>query len=190
MNIKPIMYLDLDETILLYGEPVHNTVSFFHWVLQHFEVRWLTRWCPSGTMNESQVEYLVKLLKCTPEDILQCNNPKPFRSSKAEAIDWETDRDWVWVENDLNSAFPEDGLGFLAQIGKLPKNWRSGKYGVETRKTQIRHPNYYQTDLCYWDGKGFYGTWRMHLNVDKPNNAIAKTWKKLAKRFNLPGPTG
>ncbi len=167
--MKPLCFLDLDDTILLHRKPVHNTVAFFLWLKEHFEIRWLTRWCPDGHMPIQNVAYLSALLGV---EVGCLDNPKSFWRSKAEAIDWDTDREWVWVENDLFSQFPEDGYGLQTENGKQPLDRRSANRNSNRR-------NYYQTDLSLWTGSG----WIDALDANEPNNAIARTWKALEKRF-------
>ena len=119
LNQKPIMYLDLDDTILLEGRPLVNSASFFQWCVKHFEVRWLTRWCPGGILSDSQTGYLSDKLKVSKETIMICSNPKSFHYVKTDAIDWETTRPWAWVENNLNEQFPQDYQYMMKLGGKL-----------------------------------------------------------------------
>jgi hypothetical protein len=150
--VRPILYLDLDETILWQGQPVHNAKAFFEWCTTHFEVRWLTRWIPSGIMDDYQATILSARFnkEIHWHEFQKYNNPKSFFNFKNEAVDLDEERPWVWVENRLDSH--EDRL--LRESGHYHK--------------------YYLTDLV--------------LDEDPHglDNAVARTWKKLAIAFDLP----
>ena len=107
--MKPILYLDLDETILFRGFPVHNSYEFFEWCTRYFEVRWLTRWCPDGIMDDHQSAVLSERFhgQITPEEIKKYNNPKGFLSFKNDGVDHSVSRPWVWVENSLDGGEDE-----------------------------------------------------------------------------------
>lgn len=102
------MYLDVDDTILVwtndipgYGAP--HSAEFIMWALEHFEVRWLTMWCPSGRMRREGAEELSYRLgdKIVPEIFESITNPKSFINNKTEAIDYDDPRPWVWVEDNM-----------------------------------------------------------------------------------------
>jgi hypothetical protein len=149
---KPILYLDLDETILWNGEPVHNAKAFFLWCAEHFEIRWLTRWIPSGKMDEYQAKTLWLRFERQIHwrEFQKWDNPKSFWNFKNEAVDFDETRPWVWVENRLDAH--EDFL--LAKSGHYSK--------------------FYVTDLR--DDEDPHG----------PENAVARTWKRLSEDFNIP----
>jgi hypothetical protein len=111
---KPrVMYLDVDDTLLVFnkswagfGAPM--VAEFIHWALEHFEVRWLTSWCPSGIMlpvtdGLSGAENLSYRLNygVSTEILASIKNPKEWFEYKTEAVDFEDPRPWVWVEDGL-----------------------------------------------------------------------------------------
>jgi len=108
--MKPILYLDLDDTILINGMPVHNSQAFFEWIVEHFEMRWLTAWIPDGVMNDYQAKVLSKRFdgKIGMREFQKYHNPRGFENSKIEGIDFEETRPWVWVENRPSTREAED----------------------------------------------------------------------------------
>lgn len=106
---KPrIMYLDVDDTLIVwtnnvggYGAP--RSAEFIKWALEHFEVRWLTMWCPSGKMRREGAEELSYRLgnKIEPDVFYNITNPQPFVNQKTEGIDFNDPRPWVWVEDGM-----------------------------------------------------------------------------------------
>jgi hypothetical protein len=157
--MKPILYLDLDDTILNGGMPVHNSQAFFEWVVKHFEMRWLTAWIPNGIMDDYQAYVLSQRFdgKIPPTEFQKYNNPMPIERDderggssyhKTNGIDFTETRPWAWVENRPSSA-----EGFI-----LLRSGMSHKF--------------YLTDLREGDPHA----------IDNP---IAKTWAKLRKDFNI-----
>jgi hypothetical protein len=161
--MRPILYLDLDDSILYHGMPVHNSQAFFEWVTNHFEVRWLTNWIPSGEMNDYQAKVLSMRFegKIGMREFQKYNNPRGFgshaaqpsfstpeRLSKLDGIDLSTDRPWIWVENEL---FPHE---------------KEQLVGLGLEK------HHYITDL------------KEH-NAHEENNPIAITWAKLKEDFKI-----
>lgn len=106
--MRPVLYLDLDDTLLSWadGEPraVPSSGSFMEWALARFEVRWLTRWCPSGEMPEDLLGDLAKMLGVDPAR-LGCIRGCSWEESgaKVDGITWlehtVMDRPFFWVEN-------------------------------------------------------------------------------------------
>jgi hypothetical protein len=156
------LYLDLDDTIFIQTNPVHNSAAFFHWCKKHFDIRWLTRWCPDGKMNPDQINYLSKHLNVPKEEFPKFNNPLGFKWSKTEAVDWAGNKPWIWVENDL---FPHE----KPLMETMMKNY----FGNEE--------HFYRTNLHYWDL-----TPNEPQAANGPENAIYRTWTKIAKDFKLP----
>jgi hypothetical protein len=107
ITTKPrVMYLDVDDTLIVWSNDVMGfgaprAADFVNWALEHFEVRWLTMWCPSGRMRQEGAEELSYRFgyKIAPEVFKSIRNPKGFIGQKTEAIDYDDPRPWVWVED-------------------------------------------------------------------------------------------
>lgn len=140
---KPrVMMLDIDDTLLVWtrdarGWAAPRAAEFVHWALEHFEVRWLTMWCPSGRLQpEGAVELSNRFnKKVLPETFYNIRNPKSFVGSKVEGIDFEDPRPWVWVEDGLlsNEQYQLKSMGVFDNFYKtnvshnsvmLQKTWR------------------------------------------------------------------
>ncbi len=119
--IPPIAYLDVDDTILR-RPPGKETVAapgaadFLRFLTRHFEVRWLTRWCPGGIMRPAQLAQLERHLALPAARLKAIRNPCRFEDLetpdgfpvKWRALDWDAiaaGRPFVWIENYLT---PED----------------------------------------------------------------------------------
>jgi hypothetical protein len=107
-NKKPIMYLDIDDTIIVWtnhiaGFAAPKADEFIKWALEHFEVRWLTMWTPSGELSSAGADELEYRFNNTisASTFLSIKNSKSFINNKTEAIDFDTDRQWVWVEDSM-----------------------------------------------------------------------------------------
>ncbi|MBU8920820.1 MAG: hypothetical protein KOO63_03070 [Bacteroidales bacterium] len=67
-EMKPICYLDVDDTLLRFPnseEPPGAAVGawdLINFLNKHYEVRWLTCWCPCGDMLIERAEMLATLL--------------------------------------------------------------------------------------------------------------------------------
>jgi len=162
--MKPILYLDLDDTILYHGMPVHNSQAFFEWIVKNFEMRWLTAWIPDGIMNDYQAKVLSKRFdgKIGMREFQKYRNPRGFGnaaaqpsfsapgeiSSKLDGIDLTDPRPWAWVENELYPNEKEQLIGL-----KLTSH-------------------YYHTDL-------------QEHNAHIVDNPIAITWAKLKEDFKI-----
>lgn len=103
-----MLYLDIDDTLLSWasGSPaaVASTESFLRWALDAFEVRWLTKWCPSGTMSDDLLRDLAKMVGVGAEGLGAVPGCCWEESGiKADGIAWLEHallgRDFAWVEN-------------------------------------------------------------------------------------------
>jgi hypothetical protein len=117
--VKPIIYIDVDDTLIRYprqetrawwnanphGVAAPGAGDFLTWAVAHCDPRWLTSWCPSGTMDPSiGVPRLAKLLGIPESTIARIYNPMHWIHSKVEGIDWEmhyAGREWAWIEDEL-----------------------------------------------------------------------------------------
>lgn len=129
---RPVMYLDVGDTLLSmhrdhmpvgkklpastwrhYGYAPPGAHDFMVWALEHFEVRWLTWWCPWGEMHPEQAERLERELG------LEAGSLSGVRSArfgaavgnehchKTAGIAWEehrAGRPFVWVEDWISEA--------------------------------------------------------------------------------------
>lgn len=121
MSERPILYLDVDDTILMFpptrtkewweknkgGAPAPGVREFLEWARPTCEVRWLTCWAMGGHMGEEAEARLARILKVPLALIAGCDNPIPWGGSplgKPGGIDWtahEAGREWAWVEDGL-----------------------------------------------------------------------------------------
>ncbi|HEV2129899.1 MAG TPA: hypothetical protein VGR27_02270 [Longimicrobiaceae bacterium] len=124
---RPVLYLDLDDTLLTYasGKPqaAPGAREFLLWALESFEVRWLTTWCPSGEMQEKLLGDLCKMLKI---ETAAMENIRGFdweySASKVDGIAWlehlVLDRPFLWIEDQYGVG--EFELEFLDEHGFRP----------------------------------------------------------------------
>lgn len=113
---RPICYVDVDDTLLRFdsSSPAHEiglaapyASEFILWALEHFEVRWLTMWCPCGILEEPRAKELSALFggKVTTAQFLGITNPRNFFTKdsilKTNGIDFTETRPWVWIEDNL-----------------------------------------------------------------------------------------
>lgn len=121
---RPVLYLDLDDTVLSYatGEPhaAPGAAAFLRWVLDVFEVRWLTRWCPDGEMPDGLIDDLWAMTGL-PRDVLRGIRGFDWRSSesKLNGIAWLEHavlaRPFLWIEDEYGVG--EFERTFLARHG-------------------------------------------------------------------------
>jgi hypothetical protein len=134
MSLRPVLYLDLDDTLLSWADGAPRAVpgagEFLCWALQRYEVRWLTRWCPSGEMEESLRGDLCEMLGLDASVAAairgldwSCGDPDVGAEggSKINGIAWVEHlvlgRPFAWVEDEKGVG--ERELGFLAGHGLL-----------------------------------------------------------------------
>lgn len=126
MEWRPVLYLDIDDTLLTYRsgtpEAAPGAADFLQWALEHFEVRWLTKWCPSGEMEERLLSDFRKMLPLAAERVQRIRGFSwDFSSSKIDGIAWlehlVLGRPFLWLEDDYG--FGERERQFLAQLGLL-----------------------------------------------------------------------
>lgn len=70
MMDRPVLYLDLDDTLLDWSSGGPKAVplarDFVLWASDRFEIRWLTRWCRNGRMKAELLKDLRKMLRLKP----------------------------------------------------------------------------------------------------------------------------
>lgn len=130
---RPVMYLDVDDTLLRYPngrerDPVvaEGAPEFFAWALDVYEVRWLTKWCRSGTMSGDLVDDFCRMLDVEPSVVHSVYGLDwSFSDTKLNAIAWlehlALDRPFLWVEDNYGVGTLE--RRFLAEHG-LEGCWR------------------------------------------------------------------
>ena len=102
---KPVMYLDIDDTLICWyknPKPAFKAKQFLLWATTHFEVRWLTWWCPSGTLDDADARKLGYFFELPSSVFSDIRNPLSFVKNKTDAIDWKehySGRKWVWIED-------------------------------------------------------------------------------------------
>lgn len=121
--MKPVLYLDVDDTILSFnqelliarqatsGVAATGAASFLRWADEHFEIRPLTMWACNGKFSEEGADELSHLIGMLPEWWLKLSGlPHSFgqgwggRGDKISGINWEEHaqgRPWFWLEDDL-----------------------------------------------------------------------------------------
>lgn len=141
--MKPVLFLDVDDTLLAYpgGQAGPGVPEFVRWAKEHFEVRWLTMWCPEGNISEAVdfrfggklLPHLARRMEMPEAELAEIVNPHPFgvsyggfggqwrdKSDSVRAMLAETpDRRWAWVEDpflDVSEkrwlAAPENGAHY------------------------------------------------------------------------------
>lgn len=122
MRQRPVLYLDLDDTLVSWatGQPVAAPAAapFVTWALQHFEVRWLTTWCPDGEMPDGLLHDLARLLRLPVETLGRIRGIDWAASGcKLDGIAWlehrVLGRPFAWVEDE--KGFRERERDFLAR---------------------------------------------------------------------------
>lgn len=130
MRERPVLYLDLDDTVVSWagGRPhaAPHAREFVAWALERFEVRWLTRWCPDGEMGEKLLGDLARMLDL---DVLRFADVRGTEwdpgGSKANGIAWlehtVLGRPFVWLEDE--HGFAERERAILDAHGFLESYW-------------------------------------------------------------------
>lgn len=121
---KPICYLDIDDTLLpsfksplfhKYGIGIYTNIisikagTFFKFLNEYFEIRWLTGWAPGGDMAFDDSYRLSKYLDVPIEVIFKAKNPLPIKFDPSHAqgvikyvgIDFNDPREFIWVQEDI-----------------------------------------------------------------------------------------
>ena len=122
--MRPVLYLDIDDTLLSWAsggpEPVPSTECFLRWAMDRFEVRWLTKWCPTGTMSEDLLADLSKMVGVDTTGLSRVQGCAwEEKGIKADGIAWlehtVLGRDFAWVEN--REGVSDDDLEILCRAG-------------------------------------------------------------------------
>lgn len=130
MQNRAVLYLDLDDTVVSWagGRPhaAPHAREFVVWALDRFEVRWLTRWCPGGEMEEKLLGDLARMLDLELSCIAGVRGAEwDPRGSKANGIAWlehtVLGRPFVWLEDE--HGFGDRERAILEGHGFLPSYW-------------------------------------------------------------------
>lgn len=109
MDGRPVLYLDLDDTLISWegGRPhaAPGAHEFVLWALDRLEVRWLTTWCPGGVMSDSLLHDLGRMLDLPVETLRPIRGiPWERHGSKLNGIAWlehsVLGRPFVWLEDE------------------------------------------------------------------------------------------
>lgn len=119
VNVRPVLYLDLDDTLIAWTDRrprlAEGAREFLLWALDRYEVRWLTRWCPDGRMEEERLTSLQHLLGIPRE-----------RLAGLIGMDWSA------------SGCKLDGLAWLEHLVlRRPFLWIEDEYGVGERERRF-----------------------------------------------------
>jgi hypothetical protein len=125
------MFLDVDGVLWDFppgegfGEPpvaARGVSEFFDFAMEHFEVRWLTWWAPTGTMDHQSIYDLSMLIGVPMQVLMEVGSVRPWadRGYKHVALDPDEiqRRPWVWVE-DLVHPLDVEWIGQNGHIESL-----------------------------------------------------------------------
>lgn len=116
---QPVLYMDIDDTLLRYPGgaegpvPAPGAVEFVAWAFEHFEVRWLTRWCRNGRMSDDLVRSFCKMFRVDAKVVQRVKGLDWSETdNKLDGITWlehvVLERPFLWIED-------EHGLGEIEQ---------------------------------------------------------------------------
>jgi hypothetical protein len=109
MDGRPVLYLDIDDTLISWegGRPraAPGARDFVVWALEHFDVRWLTTWCPEGEMAPGLLHDLCRMLDLPSQSIARIRGiPWDRETSKLNGIAWlehlVLGRPFIWLEDE------------------------------------------------------------------------------------------
>jgi hypothetical protein len=111
----PVLYLDLDDTIISWEGGPHaapGAREFMVWAMDRFEVRWLTTWCPGGVMEEGLLGDLARMLQLPADDLRHIRGFEWHEEgSKLNGIAWLEHkvfgRPFFWLEDDYGFQYRE-----------------------------------------------------------------------------------
>lgn len=107
-----MLYLDIDDTLVGYPDgrrggprPASGAPEFLAWALRRFEVRWLTRWCPTGRMRDDQVRAFSKMLRVEADVVRRIRGLDwTCSETKLDGIAWlehvVLGRPFLWIEDE------------------------------------------------------------------------------------------
>jgi hypothetical protein len=121
--LPPVLYLDLDDTVIIWrdgfpsGAP--GLCEFLTWALDTFEVRWLTRWARDGVMQPRLINDLARMSGVPAERLVPVQGIDWDASDcKLNGIAWlehtVLQRPFLWIEDETIGTRATD---FLARHG-------------------------------------------------------------------------
>ena len=123
--VRPVLYLDIDGVLWDFRHPeagpaaaAEGIAEFMDFVLSAFEVRWLTYWAPTGSMDDSGIQRLEEHTGLSPAIWTQVRASRGFSGTKVRGISWDEHqggRPFVWVDDDVGAA----DLEYLRRRGYL-----------------------------------------------------------------------
>lgn len=151
---RPVLYMDIDDTLLRYPEggegpvPAAGAVEFVAWVFEHFEVRWLTRWCRDGRMSDHLIRAFCRMFRMDAEVVRRVKGLDWSETdNKLDGIAWlehvVLGRRFLWIED-------EHGLGeteqtFLTRQG-FEEMWLSCNVTVDPQALRTLHERLLEDD--------------------------------------------
>ena len=112
--VRPILYLDVDGVLWDFRHPeagsaaaAEGIAEFMDFVLSRFEVRWLTYWAPTGSMDDAGIQRLEEHTGLSRAIWTQVRASRGFTGTKARGISWaeyRAGRPFVWVDDDVGAA--------------------------------------------------------------------------------------
>lgn len=145
---RPVLYLDIDDTLVRYPDgrgggprPASGAPEFLAWALRRYEVRWLTRWCPTGRMRTDQIRAFCKMLDADPEVVRRIRGLDWAHSeTKLDGIAWlehvVLGRPFLWVEDEWGMG--ERERDFLRRQG-FDDYWRHCNVTQEPDALAVLH---------------------------------------------------
>lgn len=106
---RPVLYLDIDDTLVVWADDAPSGApgvrEFLLWALEHFEVRWLTRWARDGRLDETLLADLSRLTGVEVEALRPVQGLDwSGTTSKLNGVAWLEHtilgRPFLWIEDD------------------------------------------------------------------------------------------
>lgn len=145
-ELRPVFYMDIDDTLLRYVEgkdprPAPGAREFVAWAFEHFEVRWLTRWCRDGRMPEDLVGSFSRMFGVEAHIVSQVRGLDwSDTDSKVNGIAWlehvVLKRPFLWIEDEYGLGASEQA--FLSQAG-FEEMWLGCNVTADPEALQMLH---------------------------------------------------
>jgi hypothetical protein len=125
---RPIVYLDIDDVLIAWPpsggrQAAPHAAAFVRWLISSgIEVRWLTSWCPTGTLSDDRRRKLAGILGMGEEELRVIQNPHEFPGvphrypPKYRAVEMDSGRPWVIVHDEH---WHKSNLDALSDAGRF-----------------------------------------------------------------------